>query len=790
MNKTLRQLIRESGNVYTGMKADYNKSQYAVWKNKPVLESKQLFALDTLDGLTHQCSGTMDISTERTFNGKPTLHLGGSHNDKDNSVRFISWGGGANMVHFDVGGQDLSKYIRVSMWCYADVKTRPNTWLYFLLCNGDDDMDGAKCMDTRTGFNVPSNEWYECIWEFQMHQRDKVREFVLAMDPQGTPPEDDDRYDLYFSDLRVEVVEPDYVEGWQLDDRIAYSHIGYLNDAPKKAATQNAEGCIFTLRDVNSGKIVYTAPTKTLEMDIGTYQVMDFSNFQTTGEYELEVAGRKSHPFPIGNDVLASPIWKNINFFQRERCGCEVIGLHSVCGLTDFLDHPDGKRRINNAGGWHDAGDLCQELCTTIDAIYAMLDMVEHLGDKDVELRDRVMEEAKHGLDWVVKTGFGDGYYAYGSAHGDWDGPVIGARERSFGGFLRKAMNDARGNWYRSGVQAQGAIVFAESNPRFAEWCRKNAIADFGFALGNEPTEHPLNRGNTATHEQQYFSRKGYAAVMLYRLTGEQKYLDIAAETAQIVMACQQTEYPDWEKPLRGFFWAEREHKNICSYEHQSAEQAPICFLVRLLEAAPEHADAAAWRHACELYAEYIKATAYMIEPFGLLPAAIYNINMEAPSNARGFGKIRFENVDEMFHDGIGNGIKLSDEYYLRRMPISAIALRGFFAPVFAKATAVGELSRLFRDKELRDIALEQIAWMLGKNPFARSHMYGEGYGFQAMYTPYSPDMVGAIPVGIQAYVANDAPYLPCDNHPTFNEVWIHSSSRFLWAMANLVDWL
>ena len=123
-------------------------------------------------------------------------------------------------------------------------------------------------------------------------------------------------------------------------------------------------------------------------------------------------------------------------------------------------------------------------------------------------------------------------------------------------------------------------------------------------------------------------------------------------------------------------------------------------------------------------------------------------------------------------------------------MPLTSSLLRGLYAPVFAKAAACAELGRLFKDMELRNIALDQVAWMLGKNPFTRSDMYGEGYGFQPLYTPYSPDMVGAIPVGIQSKGTKDMPFLPSDNRPTFNEVWIHSSARFLATAASLVDWI
>ena len=33
-----------------------------------------------------------------------------------------------------------------------------------------------------------------------------------------------------------------------------------------------------------------------------------------------------------------------------------------------------------------------------------------HAGDKDAELYERLMEEARWGLDWILKTSFGDGF--------------------------------------------------------------------------------------------------------------------------------------------------------------------------------------------------------------------------------------------------------------------------------------------------------------------------------------------------------------------------------------------
>lgn len=791
MNDVLKKLIRDSRNIHTGMKADDEKSQYAVWSAKKVHDSKLLFLGDSLECIDHEMSGSIDISNDILFQGHRTLHMSGDNSEilKINHTSFTDWPGGSNIVHIKMGYSDLSEYNRVSMWIYADAPTRPNTWLYFVLCNDEVQSTDKYGLYSRTGFNIPSNQWYQVYWEFGAHQRDKVREFVLVHQAEGVMAGDDSAYNIYIADLKAEKVDADVVSGWELGDRIAYSHIGFWPDATKQAIVQNSDSAHFTLCDAESGEIVYTGNVQCIDSDLGKYQLLDFSQLTKTGTYILKVDERCTYPFPISWDILYSPIYKNINFFQRERCGVEVPGLHGPCGMTDFIVHPDG-RKINNSGGWHDAGDLCQELCTTCDAITAMLSMIEHLCEKETDLRERLFEEAKHGLDWVLKTTFHDGYYAFGSGHMQWDGFIINSDKKAVHDDFHRATKDALGHWFRAGVESHAAVVFADRDKRYARWCLKEAEEDFKFGILNEPDYSclELRRGNTAYHELQQLSRKGYAAVMLYIATENTYYLDIASNSARMVLNCQQKNIPDWDIPLRGFFYCDQSRRNIAQYEHQSAEHIPITFLIKLLETAPHHKDAALWEEGCRLYSQYLKDTVKYIQPFGLLPSAIYHEHTKAFDRMTSMEGEKF--VYQLYTEAIHNGIRLSDTYYLRRMPVSSLLLKGFFAPVFAKAAACAEIARLFKDKELRDIALDQIFWMLGKNPFARSDMYGEGYGFQPLYTPYSPDMVGAIPVGIQSDEIKDVPFLPSDNRPTFNEVWIHSSARFLAVAASLISWV
>jgi hypothetical protein len=65
--------------------------------------------------------------------------------------------------------------------------------------------------------------------------------------------------------------------------------------------------------------------------------------------------------------------------------------------------------------------------------------------------------------------------------------------------------------------------------------------------------------------------------------------------------------------------------------------------------------------------------------------------------------------------------------------------------------------------------------------------MYGEGYDWAQQYSVSSGDFVGALPVGMQSRGTSDLPYWPSQNTYVYKEVWVHSVSRWLWLMADLL---
>src|SRR5437762_11363097 len=76
--------------------------------------------------------------------------------------------------------------------------------------------------------------------------------------------------------------------------------------------------------------------------------------------------------------------------------------------------------------------------------------------------------------------------------------------------------------------------------------------------------------------------------------------------------------------------------------------------------------------------------------------------------------------------------------------------------------------------------------WIIGRNPFSQSTMYGEGCDFPPLYAPFPGNVVGALPVGVQTRGDHDVPYWPVQSTWTYKEVWVHPVARWIWLMGDL----
>jgi hypothetical protein len=129
----------------------------------------------------------------------------------------------------------------------------------------------------------------------------------------------------------------------------------------------------------------------------------------------------------------------------------------------------------------------------------------------------------------------------------------------------------------------------------------------------------------------------------------------------------------------------------------------------------------------------------------------------------------------------------MGERYYLRAFPVW-FARQGNFGILLSQAKALTAAARMRRDAAAQDLAQKQAQWIVGRNPFVQSTMYGEGYDWAQQYAVSSGDMVGSLPVGMQSLGSSDVPYWPSQNMYVYKEVWVHPPARWLWLMEDLMD--
>lgn len=145
---------------------------------------------------------------------------------------------------------------------------------------------------------------------------------------------------------------------------------------------------------------------------------MDFSSVTKDGGYYIKSNGAKSPVFRIGADVYDGLADYLLVYMRQQRCGDNPFN-GELCHQHDgyIVDHPTRSgEKIDVTGGWHDATDYLQYLTTSATTTYHMLFAYMEAEDKSVfkdlyDARGRkggngipdILDEAKWGLDWLVK---------------------------------------------------------------------------------------------------------------------------------------------------------------------------------------------------------------------------------------------------------------------------------------------------------------------------------------------------------------------------------------------------
>ncbi|WP_035464109.1 glycoside hydrolase family 9 protein [Algoriphagus vanfongensis] len=201
------------------------------------------------------------------------------------------------------------------------------------------------------------------------------------------------------------------------------NQIGFLPSDSKKAivfSPEKIKNNVHLIQYPDSASIIKIKP-KSLSSGVWgdfKYYEIDFSEVEKEGDYFLwHSASETASPiFKIGANVYQGYQEDLLHFMRQQRCGYNPV-LDMVChekdGRSFFGPMPDSTY-VDASGGWHDAGDQLKYLITSSYATGHMLmaytlfpdqfeDKVNALGQDGENGIPDVLDEAKWGLDWLLK---------------------------------------------------------------------------------------------------------------------------------------------------------------------------------------------------------------------------------------------------------------------------------------------------------------------------------------------------------------------------------------------------
>jgi endoglucanase len=206
------------------------------------------------------------------------------------------------------------------------------------------------------------------------------------------------------------------------------SQVGYETRDPKIAIAFAGSPLpdAFAVIDAKSGASVFAGKAKPLPGErwaaFEHVAELDFSGFTRPGQYLLRMGDARSLPFVIGAGVLRKLSDQLLEFMRQQRCGYNPwlgVNCHQHDGRTSYGPLPAGTP-IDARGGWHDAGDMLKYHITSGNATAQMLlahalyarvvpkgstfsDRVDARGDPGPNGLPDILDEARWGLDWLLK---------------------------------------------------------------------------------------------------------------------------------------------------------------------------------------------------------------------------------------------------------------------------------------------------------------------------------------------------------------------------------------------------
>ncbi len=778
MREEFKRQLMESGYIHTLLKPDLEKTVETRQFNKKVAARRLVWEQTDISVWTEKGTGTAELA-----DGALKMAVPSRYEPTEPMPHYRGYT--SFTAALMLGGEDWRDYNRLTFLIKPEWPGHHEPHMTISVVNdGEEKIPDVYHREGVHVVNLENAQWNPCVWEFPDMPRDKITELNFSLNSHGKERMASDEFVSYVKEIWLEQIEEaDVSLGWQGNDgTVSFSTTGYWLNGEKIAVANKITGG-FEIIDEATGAVFCAGEIKPLENEKGSFGIIDFSDLKTEGRYFIKAGSCETESFAVSENVMEEAAWKVLNFVYSERCGYPVGGGHTSCHGDIIAEHNGVTLTYN--GGWHDAGDLSQQTLQTGEVAQALFELALSVKETDIVLSRRLIEEARWGLDFILRTRFGDGYRAFSAGLSRWTNGLIG----DFDDEQVRSHNRSFDNWLLSGVQAFAGRVLKEEDPDLAWVCVRAAKEDYGFAIDrfNEVgTESRIKMEHTHNASvSQYYAVASWAASQIYAATEIKYYAEEAERFGDLMLDCQDN--GEAGLPFSGFFYRDDQKKQIVHFNHQSREYLFVQTLRALCDTQKENPKLTVWENAMRLFGEYQKAACGYAAPYNMIPSGVHRYDEYLDGETFEFLHVGtdYESDRENYKAQLESAIKLNDEHCLRHFPVW-FSFRGNTAVQMAAGKAAAIVGNYFKDAGLIKIARDQLYWAAGRNPFRQSLIYGEGSNYAAQYAALCGETVGEMPVGIQTRANEDVPYWQMANNATYKEIWMTTAGHWLRLLAEV----
>ncbi|MFH0270167.1 glycoside hydrolase family 9 protein [Vibrio jasicida] len=490
------------------------------------------------------------------------------------------------------------------------------------------------------------------------------------------------------------------------------NHIGYERLGPKKAIIQTSQPRLSSytalLVCADSHQTVATLTVekqgKVASWHQGHFYLVDFSSFNTPGNYYLRFDHLRSSHFEIGEHILLDQTLSDVvHYFKSQRCG----------GIFDQQDRQvpllNSDETADVHGGWYDAsGDVSKYLShlsyanylnpqQTPMVVWNMLKGLSLLEGNDKLAKftsTRLIEEALFGADFLVRMQNEKGFF-YMTVFDKWSKDTAQREICAYETQLGHKFDDYQAG-YRQGagvsIAALASAARLEFHGEFDQQKYRNAAENGYWHLKEHNTQY-LNDGEENIIDE-YCAL--LAAVELFKTTKETRYLEDSRVWANRLSARQMS-----DEHIQ-HFWAAN-HDGSRPYFHAAEAGLPVIALCEYLAIEDDSERASVAKQIITQACEFeVSITNRVKNPFG-------------------YPRQYVKGVDEAKRDAFFVAHNNESGYWWQgeNARLGSLATMAYLAQPFIESEILKQ--------QLSKLAQDSINWIVGLNPYDMCMLDGHG---------------------------------------------------------------